>query len=375
MEFVITHLDSETDGRAGWFETDHGRVETPVFMPVGTRAAVKALRSSDLYRLDPKIILGNTYHLYLRPGNDTMRAMGGLHRFMGWDRPILTDSGGFQVFSLEDLRRLSDEGVEFKSHIDGSPHLFTPESVIETERAIGSDIAMVLDECPPALSDREHHRRALDRSMDWARRAAAHHASLPFPHGHRQYLFGISQGGTHKDLRRESVERLTDIGFDGYAIGGLAVGETTEAMYDTTGYTAGLMPADRPRYLMGVGTPQDLLECVARGVDMFDCVMPTRNARNGSIFTSGGKINIRNAKHRNDDSPLDPECACEACANHSRGYIRHLFNVDEITGLTLATIHNVHFYLRLMEGARAAIRDRSYGPWMRAKLEQFKGQG
>lgn len=373
MEFETTHFDAGSSARAGFFVTDHGRVETPVFMPVGTRGAVKALRTSDLHRLDPKIILGNTYHLYLRPGNPTMRAMGGLHRFMGWDRPILTDSGGFQVFSLEDLRKISEEGVEFKSHIDGSAHVFTPENVIETERIIGSDIAMVLDECPPALSDREHHRRAMERSMRWARRAADHHAKLPFLYGHRQFLFGIAQGGTHKDLRRQSVEQLTEIGFDGYAIGGLAVGETTQATYETAEYTAALMPKDRPRYLMGVGTPQDLLECVARGVDMFDCVMPTRNARNGSIFTSAGKINIRNAKHKEDESPLDPDCACETCTNHSRGYIRHLFNVDEITGLTLATIHNVHFYLNLMEGARRAIRGGNYSVWMKEKLEGMRG--
>ena len=301
----------------------------------------------------------------------TVEAMGGLHRFMNWDRPILTDSGGFQVFSLQDLRKISEEGVEFKSHIDGSAHLFTPENVLETERIIGSDIAMVLDECPPALSDKEYHRNAMERSMRWARRAAEHHATQPFPYGHRQFLFGISQGGTHKDLRKESVEQLTDIGFDGYAIGGLAVGEETEEMYETTAYTASLLPMDHPRYLMGVGTPQDLLECVARGVDMFDCVMPTRNARNGTIFTSNGKVNIRNAKHKEVDAPIDADCTCETCQNHSRGYIRHLFNVDEITGLTLATLHNIHFYLRLMEAARQAIKAGNYASWMQEQLARM----
>ena len=374
MEFSITHTDPNSAARTGYFVTDHGRVETPVFMPVGTRGAVKALRSGDLYSLDPRIILGNTYHLYLRPGNDTMQAMGGLHKFMGWDRPILTDSGGFQVFSLQDLRKISEEGVEFKSHIDGSAHLFTPENVIATERIIGSDIAMVLDECPPALSDKQHHRDAMERSMRWAKRGADHHATLPFPYGHRQFLFGIAQGGTHKDLRTESVERLVEIGFDGYAIGGLAVGEATEEMYETTEHTAARMPADRPRYLMGVGTPQDLLECVARGVDMFDCVMPTRNARNGTIFTSLGKLNIRNAKHKEDQSPLDPNCSCETCTHYSRGYIRHMFNVDEITGLTLATIHNVHFYLHLMEAARQAIMEGRYMAWMNERLDAMKPQ-
>ncbi|MGE3802716.1 MAG: tRNA guanosine(34) transglycosylase Tgt [Candidatus Kapaibacterium sp.] len=373
MEFVLTHTDSGSNARRGYFVTDHGRVDTPVFMPVGTRGAVKTLRSNDLYHIDPKIILGNTYHLYLRPGNETMREMGGLHKFMAWDRPILTDSGGFQVFSLKDLRKISEEGVQFKSHIDGSAHLFTPENVIETERIIGSDIAMVLDECPPALSDKSHHREAMERSMRWAKRGADHHAKTPFPYGHRQFLFGIAQGGTHKDLRQESAERLQEIGFDGYAIGGLAVGEATSEMYETTEHTAALLPKDRPRYLMGVGTPEDLLECVARGVDMFDCVMPTRNARNGTIFTSFGKLNIRNAKHRNDDSPLDPDCSCETCTKHSRGYIRHLFNVDEITGLTLATIHNIHFYLRLMEGAGQAIEEGVYAGWMAEKLERMRG--
>ncbi len=372
MEFTVTHTDTGTGARRGYFITDHGRVDTPVFMPVGTRGAVKAVRTGDLYGIDPKIILGNTYHLYLRPGNRTLEAMGGLHKFMGWDRPILTDSGGFQVFSLKDLRKISENGVEFRSHIDGSLHLFTPESVIETERIIGSDIAMVLDECPPARSEKSHHREAMERSMRWAKRGAEHHASLPFPYDHRQFLFGIAQGGTHRDLRKESAERLREIGFDGYAIGGLAVGEETSEMYETAGFTADLLPADRPRYLMGVGTPEDLLECVARGVDMFDCVMPTRNARNGTIFTSRGKLNIRNAKHREDESPLDPDCTCESCTNHSRGYIRHLFNVDEITGLTLATIHNIHFYLRLMEGARQAIEEGGYEGWMREKLSGMR---
>ena len=373
MEFNVTHRDTGTGARRGHFLTDHGQVDTPVFMPVGTRGAVKALRSDDLRQIDPKIILGNTYHLYLRPGNDILREMGGLHRFMNWGHSILTDSGGFQVFSLQDLRKISEEGVEFQSHIDGSSHLFTPENVIETQRIIGSDIAMVLDECPPAMSTREHHREAMERSMRWAKRAAEHHAVTPFLYHHRQFLFGIAQGGTHKDLRQESAEQLKAIGFDGYAIGGLAVGEETQEMYETVNFTTAHLPEERPRYLMGVGTPEDLLECVARGVDMFDCVMPTRNARNGTIFTSHGKLNIRNARHKTDSSPLDHDCSCETCMQYSRGYIRHLFNVDEITGLTLATIHNIHFYLRLMENARTAIEDGVYEGWMRGKLEKMRG--
>ncbi len=341
-------------------------------MPVGTRAAVKALRSGDVRALGAQIILGNTYHLFLRPGNDVLRSAGGLHRFMNWSGPILTDSGGFQVFSLKDLRRMSEQGVEFQSHLDGSRHQFTAENVVDTQRAIGSDIAMVLDECPPAMSTYEYHRESMQRSMRWARRAAEHHASTPMPYGHRQALFGIVQGGTHADLRRASAEELMAIGFDGYAIGGLAVGEPTPVMYEVVEGVAPILPADQPRYLMGVGTPQNLLECVARGIDMFDCVMPTRNARNGTVFTWSGKLNLRNASLREDWGPIDPECSCETCTEYSRGYIRHLFNVDEITGLVLATIHNVHFYLALMEAARQAIHQGEYARWMRSTIERME---
>jgi len=344
-------------------------------MPVGTRGAVKSLRSRDVAELGAQIILGNTYHLLLRPGVDLLRQAGGLHRFMNWDRPILTDSGGFQVFSLQELRKMSEDGVEFQSHIDGSRHRFTPENVVDTQRAIGSDIAMVLDECPPALSSYDYHRDSMERSMRWARRAKEHHELTPMPYGHRQALFGIVQGGTHNDLRARSADALRTIGFDGYAIGGLAVGEPTEVMYQVVEHTAPLLPADQPRYLMGVGTPQNLLECVARGIDMFDCVMPTRNARNGTVFTWNGKLNLRNAKHAADPSPLDPECGCETCRNYSRAYIRHLFNVDEITGLVLATIHNLSFYLTLMERARGAIRRGEYMVWMEGTLQRMNAHG
>lgn len=361
--------------RTGWFETDHGVVETPVFMPVGTRAAIKALRSKDVEELGARIILGNTYHLFLRPGVETLRNAGGLHRFMNWTPAILTDSGGFQVFSLQELAKLSEDGVEFQSHIDGSRHRFTPENVVDAQRAIGSDIMMVLDECPPAMSSYEYHRDSMERSMRWARRAREHHDRTPFLYGHRQALFGIVQGGTHDDLRWQSAEALVEIGFDGYAIGGLAVGEATETMYQVVERVTPLLPADQPRYLMGVGTPQNLLECIARGVDMFDCVMPTRNARNGTAFTSAGKVNLRNAMHRDDSGPIDPECGCETCRNYSRAYIRHLFNVDEITGLVLATIHNVGFYLKLMERAREAIRAGDYLPWMRETLARMENGG
>ena len=370
----MEHTDPASSARAGAFETAHGVVQTPVFMPVGTRGAVKTLRSSDLVGLRAQIILGNTYHLFLRPGADTMRNAGGLHRYMSWSGPILTDSGGFQVFSLKELRKLSEDGVEFQSHIDGTRHQFTPENVVDMQRAIGSDIMMVLDECPPALTSYENHRESMLRSMRWARRAKDHHEREDGYYGFAQSLFGIVQGGTHSDLRLQSVASLVEAGFDGYAIGGLAVGEPTETMYDVVEYVAPALPADQPRYLMGVGTPQNLLECVARGVDMFDCVMPTRNARNGSIFTSRGKINIRNAMHHDDAAPLDPECGCETCSNYSRAYVRHLFNVDEITGLVLATIHNVSFYLTLMRTAREQIVAGTYSQWMRNALERMNNR-
>jgi queuine tRNA-ribosyltransferase len=373
LRLNVEHTDAGSRARSGWFETEHGIVRTPVFMPVGTRAAVKTLRSSDLVALGAQIILGNTYHLLLRPGPATLRAAGGLHRFMSWSGPILTDSGGFQVFSLKDLRKLSEDGVDFQSHIDGTRHRFTPENVVDMQRAIGSDIMMVLDECPPAMSSYEHHRESMLRSMRWARRAAEHHGRTECYYGFYQNLFGIVQGGTHADLRRESAESLIETGFDGYAIGGLAVGEPTETMYEVVERIAPLLPADQPRYLMGVGTPQNLLECIARGIDMFDCVMPTRNARNGSIFTSRGRLNIRNAKHRDDLRPLDPDCACETCTSYSRAYVRHLFNVDEVTGLVLATIHNVRYYLALIERAREEIAAGSFTPWMRATLATLSG--
>jgi queuine tRNA-ribosyltransferase len=368
LRLTVEHTDPGSRARSGLFETDHGVVRTPVFMPVGTRAAVKTLRSSDLVGLRAQIILGNTYHLFLRPGPETLRNAGGLHRFMNWSGPILTDSGGFQVFSLKELRKLSEEGVEFQSHIDGTRHQFTPENVVDMQRAIGSDIMMVLDECPPAMTSYENHRESMTRSMRWARRAAEHHGRTEGYYGFYQNIFGIVQGGTHADLRRQSAEALMEIGFDGYAIGGLAVGEPTDVMYDVVENLTPVLPVDQPRYLMGVGTPENLLECIARGVDMFDCVMPTRNARNGSIFTSRGKINIRNAKHRDDLEPIDAECACETCRNYSRAYVRHLFNVDEVTGLVLATVHNVSFYLTLMEQAREQIAAGTYAAWMRERL-------
>ncbi len=369
MRFTISHTDAETGARTGRLETDHGPIETPVFMPVGTRGALKGLRTGDLYGLDPSpaIILGNTYHLYLRPGMEVMEKLGGLHAMMGWDRAILTDSGGFQVFSLKELATVSEEGVIFASHLDGSKHHFTPESVIDLQRMIGSDIAMVLDECPDGESDRTTHRLSMERSMRWAARARRHYDATSNRYDHRTFLFGIAQGGTDRELRQQSVEELCSIGFDGYAIGGLAVGEERKATYDTVEWTASLLPKDQPRYLMGVGTPEDLFEAVARGVDMFDCVIPTRNARNGRVFTRQGVLNMRNARHASETGPIDPSCSCESCTHYSRGYIRHLINVNEMTGLTLTTIHNVHFYLALMAEMRDAIRNGTFSR-LRAEL-------
>ncbi len=365
------HSDASSRARAGFFETSHGVVETPVFMPVGTRAAVKTLRSGDLESLGAQIILGNTYHLLLRPGTDVVRAAGGLHHFMSWPHPILTDSGGYQVFSLKELRTIDEDGVEFRSHIDGTLHRFTPENVVDAQRAIGSDIAMVLDECPAAMSSHEQHRDSMRRSMRWARRAAEHHARVDHLYGNRQHLFGIVQGGTFTGLRLESAESLIEIGFDGYAIGGLAVGEPAPEMYRVIEETVPILPEHQPRYLMGVGTPANLIESIARGVDMFDCVMPTRNARNGTLFTWAGRLNLRNQQYREDFAPIDSECGCETCRRYSRAYLRHLFNVDEITGLVLATLHNVWFYLELVRTARARILDGTFGAWRRSVIDAW----
>jgi queuine tRNA-ribosyltransferase len=355
MSFTLTHRDGAA--RRGLLTTAHGVVETPVFMPVGTQGVVKAMTPRDLTEVGASIILGNTYHLHLRPGDELVRRRGGLHRFMGWDRPILTDSGGYQVFSLADRRKLTETGVEFQSHLDGSRHLLTPESAVDIQLNLGSDIAMVLDECPalPAAPD------VLDRSVDltarWARRCRAHFLDRR-PHsdtGRGQLQFGIVQGGTELDLRQKSAELTIGVGFDGYAIGGLSVGETSDTMYKVIAGTAPLLPPDHPRYLMGVGTPLDLIEAVARGVDMFDCVMPTRNARNGRLFTSEGAINIKNACHAEDDGPVDPACGCYTCRTFSRAYLRHLFMAGEMTGGALNTLHNLFFYLDTMRRVREAI--------------------
>jgi len=349
-----------TDGaaRCGRLTTSHGVVETPVFMPVGTRGAVKSLAPDDLRAAGAQLVLANTYHLFLRPGHELILALGGLHQFMGWDGPLLTDSGGFQVWSLAKLRRITEEGVAFRSPIDGASHFFSPELAIEIQRALGADVIHPLDECLAYPATHEATERSLELTLRWAARSKAVHVTAP-----AQALFGIVQGGTHEDLRRRAVSATVALGFDGYAIGGMAVGEPKPSMYDLTELVAGLLPAGAPRYLMGVGKPEDLVAAVARGVDMFDCVLPTRNARNGQCFTADGPLTLKQARYAKDASPLDPECACYACRTFSRAYLRHLFMADELVAYRLLSLHNVHFFLWLMREMRAAIVARAFEPF------------
>ncbi|AGW13464.1 tRNA guanosine(34) transglycosylase Tgt [Megalodesulfovibrio gigas] len=356
--------------RAGLLGTAHGTLETPVFMPVGTQGTVKALGPDDLAALGPRIILGNTYHLYLRPGDERVARLGGLHQFMGWNGAILTDSGGFQVFSLQGLRRIEEEGVTFQSHIDGSRHLFSPEKVVSIQRNLGSDIMMVLDECVPYGADREYTAKSLQLTTRWARRCREAHPALD----RGQLLFGIVQGGFFPDLRAESARQLMEIPFDGFAIGGLSVGESRAEMLDILAHTAPLLPQDKPRYLMGVGTPRDLLDGIALGVDMFDCVLPTRNARNGTLFTSFGKTNIKLAKYAEDPAPLDPACTCYTCRTFSRAYLRHLYMARELLAYRLNTIHNIHYYLDLMRQARAAILEHRFEAFRRDILAHYEDE-
>jgi queuine tRNA-ribosyltransferase len=366
---VFTFTIRGTDGaaRVGEFETPHGVVQTPAFMPVGTQGAVKAIHHRDLEEAGAEIILSNTYHLLLRPGDELIARRGGLHRFIKWPRPILTDSGGYQVFSLALRRAITEEGAEFQSHLDGSRHLLTPERATDIQARLGSDIAMVLDECIAFPATRDEAAAAMSRSVRWARRSRDRLLTLrDSPPGNvtvsnpGQAQFGIVQGGVFQDLRDESVAETVSVGFEGYAIGGLSVGEPLDLMYAVVAGTAGSLPADRPRYLMGAGTPEDLVECVARGIDMFDCVLPTRNARNGQLFTSQGRINIKNAKYAEDDGPLDPLCGCYTCRHHSRAYLRHLYMAGEMTAGTLNTLHNLSFYLDTMRRIRDAIVFRTF---------------
>ena len=353
FEFKLLHQDQASRARAGVFSTPHGDIPTPVFAPVGTQATVKAMSPRDLEELGASLILANTYHLYLRPGAELIARLGGLHRFMAWNGPILTDSGGFQVFSLQGLRRVDDDGVTFRSHLDGSEHRFTPEKAIRIQELLGADIIVCLDECAPPL-DRAYNEAALRRTHLWAERCWRAHIRDD------QALFGIVQGGVFADLRQQSVEFLMALDFPGYAIGGLSVGETKAQMHEMLDVTTPLLPADRPRYLMGVGSPEDLFECVARGIDIFDCVLPTRIARNGAVFTRRGRINLRNACHADDPHPIEEGCTCYTCRTFSRAYLRHLIQAKEILGLHLATLHNLHFLLELMREIRQAILDGTF---------------
>lgn len=342
----------ESKARLGRLHTPHGVIDTPVFMPVGTQATVKAMTPDELKSIGAGIILSNTYHLYLRPGEKLVKRAGGLHGFMNWDRAILTDSGGFQVFSLSDLRDITEDGVTFKSHIDGSRHFISPEKAIEIENSLGADIIMAFDECLPYPADYTYSKNSTERTIRWANRCKNAHKNTE-----KQALFGIIQGGMYKDLRQEAAKRMEEMNFPGYSIGGLSIGEPKPIMYDVLEWTTPLMPKHKPRYLMGVGSPDCLIEGVIRGIDMFDCVLQTRIARNGTVFTSKGKLVIRNAQYAEDFRPLDDECDCYACKNFSRAYIRHLFKTKEILGARLATIHNLRFTIRLMEQIREAIKE------------------
>lgn len=352
--YTLHHRSSECSGRRGEVATKHGIIQTPVFMPVGTQASVKAVTAENLKEMGAQIILGNTYHLFIRPGHKLIESFGGLHGFMNWDRSILTDSGGFQIFSLKELATITEEGAAFRSHLDGSKLFLSPEDAIGVQEALGSDIMMCLDTCIPYPADRKHTIDATALTGRWAKRCRDAHQKR------EQLLFGITQGGMYADLRGQSAETLIEIGFDGYAIGGLSVGESKEQMHDMTEATVEHLPQDYPVYLMGVGTPEDLVEGVWRGVDMFDCVMPTRNARNGTLFTSVGKVVIKNSRYREDHAPVDENCDCYTCRNYSRAYLRHLFVSREILAYHLNTIHNLHYYVNLMNQIRTAIENDSY---------------
>ena len=372
MKFTKTAADPHSAARAGVIETDHGRIHTPIFMPVGTVGSVKGVYHRDLREdVRAEIILGNTYHLYLRPGLDTLRAAGGLHSFEAWDGPILTDSGGFQVFSLSPIRKLTPEGCTFQSHIDGSRHTFTPENNVDTQRIIGADIMMALDECCPGDADHAYARKSLNLTKGWLERFAKRFAETEPLYGYAQTYFPIIQGCVYPDLRREAVDHAVQLGADGYAIGGLAVGEPTEKMYEMLELVCPLLPDDRPRYLMGVGTPANLLEGIARGVDMFDCVMPTRNGRNGMLFTWDGILNMRNAKWAEDFSPIDPDGASFVDRTYTKAYLHHLFIAGEMFAAMLASEHNLAFYLDLVRTAREHIEAGDFAAWKDATLERI----
>ena len=372
MSFTLEKTDQNSAARAGVLTTDHGQIETPIFMPVGTRASVKAVEQRELEEFGAQIILGNTYHLYLKPGNSIMQQAGGLHKFMSWNKPLLTDSGGYQVFSLSDLRDISEEGVLFKSHIDGSKHLFTPENVVETQRIIGSDIMMVLDECPPHDAELSYLKNSSDLTLRWAERCLTHRQKLEPLYEHSQKLFAITQGGINSELRAQSTKSLTSMNFDGYAIGGLAVGEPIEDMYRMLEVSHPLLPETKPRYLMGVGTPHNILNAIERGIDMFDCVIPTREGRNGRVYTRKGTMNLKSAKYATDFRSIDEGFETYVCSTFSRSYIRHLLVVGEIFGLQLCSIHNISFFLWLTKTAREMILSGEFHSWKSEFLAEFE---
>ena len=372
MQFDLVKKDTQTKARAGSITLAHGKIETPIFMPVGTVGTVKAVHQRELKNdINPDIILGNTYHLYLRPGTDILEQAGGLHKFMGWDRNILTDSGGFQVYSLSDRRKITEEGVKFKSHIDGSYHFFSPERVMEIQRSIGADIIMAFDECTDYPVEYKYAKSSMEMTHRWLDRCFTHLDKVPSKYGYEQSLFPIVQGSTFKDLRIQSAEYIASKGADGNAIGGLSVGEPAEKMYEMTELVCDILPQDKPRYLMGVGTPVNILENIALGVDMFDCVMPTRNARNGMLFTSQGTINIKNAKWKNDFSPIDPMGITFVDTDYSKAYLRHLFAANEFLGKQIASVHNLGFYLWLVREARVHIIAGDFKPWKEQMVKQM----
>ncbi len=373
MNFQISHKDSGTSARAGVITTDHGAIQTPIFMPVGTAGSVKAVHQHELKtEIQAQIILGNTYHLYLRPGLDILEKAGGLHKFNGWDRPILTDSGGYQVYSLAGTgRKINEEGVKFKSHVDGSTHFFSPENVMDTQRTIGADIIMAFDECTPYPCDYSYAKKSMELTHRWLKRCCDRFDTTEPKYGFSQTLFPIVQGSTYHDLRRQSAEYISSMEREGNAIGGLSVGEPAEMMYESTELVCGILPHDKPRYLMGVGTPANILECIALGIDMFDCVMPTRNARNGMLFTTEGIINIKNEKWKDDFSPIDAGLDNHTSNFYSKAYLKHLIKAQEMLGAMIASVHNLSFYLWLVGQAREKIMEGTYGPWKNQMVEKL----
>tara|TARA_B100000579_G_C22847342_1_gene865242 strand:- start:5180 stop:6298 length:1119 start_codon:yes stop_codon:yes gene_type:complete len=369
--FKVNSSCNITSARSGLLQTSHGLIETPVFMPIGTYAAIKTLSTDEIKKMGFGLVLSNTYHLYLRPGTEILDQFKGLHNFMNWDGAILTDSGGFQIYSLSEFRKINDDGVEFKSHLDGSKHYFTPEKIVDIQRDIGSDIMMVLDVCPPSDATYEEHAKAVNLTTQWAKQCLEHLKNKGPKYNFEQIISPIIQGGTSEKLRKISAEQLIDLDAKMYAIGGLAVGEPKHEMLSTVNFLNGIMPKDKPRYLMGVGTPSDLVECISLGVDMFDCVIPTRNARNGQLFTSTGKINIKNAKFRNDQSLIDPNNNSIISQNYTKAYLHHLFKTQEILGYRIATQHNLSFYNNIMKNARSAIQENNFKKWSTSFLKSY----